>query len=406
MFNHRLLFCQGPKPEHFTDPEWEDKYYISARVLGLVRPGIDVIVLPGDNAEVRSFANFIARVIGLEGWQILYTTGQNYLLDADIGYELILTISKLFAEHSGQWLLAPYCGNAAFNYWASRYFPNISVLADDEEWADRMADKGILHPNAIPERRNVLMPYIGHLAQAVTPRGYTCDSKDELLLGAEMLHKAGIERLILKPRFTSAGFGTFFPTQAELEAYNFPEGGVVLEEVLNFQGVSSIQFYGTKLLPCPTDQLVRGAVFDGNIVPSRQPIEFQRQLMQAAQSVLDYIQPKGLGAFDFLDVDGVPYLVDPNLGRWTGGWISRWFHQIHAAWMVYQAWKIHPPSELSVDKYWKRLVSAGVAFIPGSNKPGVFPLCFLSGMWSMLIAFGHNHEELPSLVSEAERLLT
>ena len=397
------IFCHGPKPEHELDNDWADKYYIPGRVHSLVRPGLDHIVLPAGRSELEEFSAFCGKVLGLKSDQVLWTTGKDYLLDHGIQRELMPAMHRIVTERDS--VLVPYCVTGPFHGWGPSL--KVPIIGDSEDWARRHADKAILHPNAIPKNRDVGTPL---LRGVNVPKGFACENVEELMLAARLLKEQGVGELILKPRFSTAGEGMIKGVNAEqMEKYDFPMGGVVLEQCLKFEGVSSIQFLANHLLPCPTDQLVKDCVFMGNIVPSRKPARFQSELMHMAQEIVDQLGPKGLGALDFLEVENRPVFIDPNLGRWTGGWIGRRFHQMYAPKSCYQSWKL--PSKVndgnipSVFQFWEKLNSKGLAFNPQKPRTGIFPLCYLPKMWSMLVAVGQSPAEVDRLYDKAMECL-
>ena len=401
-WNYRLLYCQGPKPEWSDDPSVE-QWYVSARTLCLVRPGKDAIVLPSGRLGMQEFADFCRGILGLSQDQILWTSGQDYLLDEGIYKEQMPAIRKLIS--TGCWMLAPYCCTESFIRWASEL--KVPVLGDSLAWAKKYADKAILHPHVHSHKRPKELPILHGIN---VPQGWICDDRRDLEAAFCTMFTDGVGRFILKPRFSSAGEGIIrdITSWTQLEDYNFDQfGEVVLEEMLPYDGISSIQFYGQQLLAYPTDQLlsrIHPSKYAGNIVPSRKSAKFQRDLIEDAQCIIDQIKPQGLGALDFLSVDDEPRFIDPNLGRWTGGWIGRAFHMLVAPRKnCYKKWDMGP-EQLgipSVRKFWEKLESKGIAFKPASaGKSGVFPMCWLPNMWVTLIALGDTHEEVEILEAQ------
>lgn len=403
----RLLYAHGPKPE------WEDydpsveQWYVSARALCLVRPGKDAIVLPGNRSEMKEFADFCQKTLGLSEDQILWTSGQDYLLDDGIRKKQMAQVRKMTS--TGCWLLAPYCRTEPFNRWSSEL--NVPVLGDSVDWVKKYADKAILHPHVHSHKRPKELPILRGIN---VPKGWVCDDRRDLEAAFRAMSADGVGRFILKPRFLSAGEGTIrdATSWAQLEIYNFDQfGEVVLEEMLPYDGISSIQFYGEQLLPCPTDQFlsrIHPSKYAGNMVPSRKSASFQGVLIEEARRILGQIKPQGLGALDFLLVNDEPRFIDPNLGRWTGGWIGRAFHFLAAPQkLCYKKWDLDS-EELSIPgvwEFWSRLQKRGIAFDQKSNTSGIFPMCWLPNMWATLIAFGDTHAEVEALETQATECL-
>lgn len=398
----RLVVC-GARPEFALDADAGDNYYLPARMLATLREG-DVVVLPGENEALQEFASFVVRTIGLCAGQILWTSGKNYLLDADIGYELVPELVRLLGDGSG-WEILPYGVHSEFLRWAKR-FPEASILGDDEGWVDAFASKRILHP--APGTANGA----GKLASVPgvrVARGYACNNRDDLARAERLLQAAGVARFVVKPIFGATGEGIrFVDNPAELGAYEFPMGSVVLEEHLavdeNRNGViaPSVQFIGKHVLGAPFDQLVEGVAFAGNAHPSETSERFQQDMLVQTRAALNAIAPTGPGGFDFLSVKRKPVLVDPNLGRLTGAHPVRLFahHRAPGA-EALLSWKIHG-EKIGVDELWRRLEGKNIAF---SNGRGVFPLCYLPGLWSMLLAVGSSRSDVERMRAETNECL-
>ncbi len=405
-WNFRLLYCHGPKPEWKDDPSVE-QWYVSGRSLCLVRPGKDAIVLPGGKPEMKEFAEFCRKTLSLSQDQILWTSGHDYLLDDGIRKEQMTDIKKMTS--AGCWLLAPYCCTEPFDRWSSEL--KVPVLGDSASWIKKYADKAILHPHVHSHKRPEELPILHGIN---VPKGWICDDRRDLESAFYAMSADGVKRFILKPRFSSAGEGTIrdVTSWAQLEVHNFDQfGEVVLEEMLPYDSISSIQFYGRQLLACPTDQFlskVHPSKYAGNIVPSRKSASFQKALIEETHRILDQIRPQGLGALDFLSVNEEPRFIDPNLGRWTGGWIGRAFHLLAAPQkLCYKKWDLDPEKLdiPSVWEFWSRLQKKGVAFNQKSGTSGVFPMCWLPNMWATLIAIGDTHTEVETLEAQATECL-
>lgn len=139
-------------------------------------------------------------------------------------------------------------------------------------------------------------------------------------------------------------------------------------------------------------------------MPSTTSSEFQQELLEMTKRILQWLKPRGPGGFDFLSVNGKPVLIDPNVGRFTGAHPAKIFRSLYAPRMPFVCWKIEPNKNLGL--LWDELNTKNIAFtLSSSRRTGVFPLCYLQGMWGMLIAFGRNKEELMRLRAQAEECL-
>ena len=399
---YKRLWCHSPRPEYMLDEDWADRWYIPARVLPLVRPGSDMIVLPGGNYQTGKFVEFVREVIGLKERQILQTSGEDYLLDQGIRRELRSDLSRMLK--SPEWVIMPYSITPQFQEWTAGCC--CSVFGDDVEFAGKYGNKGILHP--APDMTTPFGELVGDCVPSVNiPRGFTCRNQDELYAAWEILARAGVESLLLKPIFGATGEGIRSVVQREEVAqYEFPMGPVILEERLRASSSCSVQFNGARLFGGITDQRVQEFAWEGNIVPTHLCSCVQDEILQATNELLSWLGARGLagpGGFDFVIEDEVPYLVDMNLGRFTGAHAPKIFRDLYASNSMLASWKIEPKK--SVFQFWDTLVNRGIAFRPNFSSSGVFPLCYLPGMWGMLLAFGESEVELESLRQEAEDCL-
>jgi len=402
-----LLYVHGPKWEYRTDED--DPHtasYIPARVLTLLRPDRDLIVVPGKNIYIREFANFCVQVLGLRSWQILFTSGKSYQVQTDAGKELVKELRAHMAK--AEWLLVPYAASDSMYKLASLL--DTKVLGDNPRWVKKFGTKGVLHPNAIPELRPRGLPLITEeVLDILVPRGYLATSSKELMVAHRLLEKEGVLVMILKPIIGSTGQGiTLINGRGDIEGYSFPLGPVVLEERLqidtNLAGdpISPALQYLRGLVSSPSDQIMRGLSHSGNRFPSCVSGTFRERFEGLATRVLAWTNPSGPGGFDVLSVQGKPVLVDINSGRWTGAHPPFLFRSMYAAGSHFISWKIMPRE--SIWEFWSRLRERGLALLPGVTKRGVFPLCYLPGMWGMLAAFGDSSEEAAYLAKEVDGL--
>ena len=215
--------------------------------------------------------------------------------------------------------------------------------------------------------------------------------------------------MMIKPVHGSTGEGIqTLRSAADILSYEFPMGDVLLEEKMNIdrdgQGneiAPSVQYIGNELHEGVTDQIIRGVAFSGNTLPSQTSAHFQKEMRAMAKRVLAWLKPKGPGGLDFFSVNGKPYLVDPNIGRFTGAHPARFFQELYAPGTNFMTWKTK--TTIPLPALWQKLENSGICFKPGSVQ-GVYPLCYLPGMWSMLIAFGDSREKLNYLKAKTDAL--
>lgn len=402
----RHLWVHGPKPEFEADQDWADRWYVPARTLPLVRKGVDVIVLPGGNEQTLQFAAFCKKMLGINEDHIIWTSGDHYLLDEAIQKEVFGEVK--FLVESGSWQMVPYSVTAPFQEWARGV--EAEVFGDSASWVSQFGSKAILHGCARidPSYQQQVFPFT---AGVKIPLGWVCRDLGELELGLNLLLDE-VERVILKPIHGTTGEGIIreITSFEEVSSYDFPMGVVVLEEELHADRDSegkviapSIQFMGQQLFGAVTDQALKGESFEGNMAPSITSKAFQKEMLEVAEKVLRWLKPQGPGGFDFLSVEGRPVLIDPNVGRFTGAHPAKIFQGLYAPGVPFLSWKVMPRRDL--DSFWSDLERRGVAFNPGGGGSGVFPLCYLPGMWGMLVAFGDGPGELLRLKAQAEELL-
>lgn len=399
---YKRLWCHSPRPEYVLDKDWADRWYIPARVLPLVRPGWDMIVLPGGNHQTARFTRFVCEVVGLKERQILQTSGRDYLLDHGIERELLPDLRRILSDP--EWMILPYSITREFRDWTTGCA--CFIFGDEVGFADKYGNKGILHP--APDMSTPFGELVGECVPGINiPRGFTCRNQAELEEAWRMLSEAGATNLLLKPIFGATGEG-ILPVrgEADFSGYAFQMGPVVLEERLCASSSCSVQFNGAQLFGDITDQRLQDFAWEGNMVPTHLSRCVQGAVLQSAEQMLAWLGTKGLsgpGGFDFVIEDGAPYLVDMNLGRFTGAHVPKLFRDLYASRSILASWKVNPGED--VFRFWDKLVSRGIAFRPNSSSTGVFPLCYLPGMWGMLLAFGESEAELESLRKEAEECL-
>jgi hypothetical protein len=395
----RFLYIHGPKPEYEADDDRDDRRYIPSRVIPLIRPGKDIIVLPDDDT-VRQFADFCADILGLDPWQTIFVPGNEYLME-DRSLRILGMLREFVSQ--GAWLGMPYSVTGQLLRVVETLGGNIRLFGDERSWIERFGGKDILHPNAFPDRRRGGLPLIRGVRVAA---GYVAGSQDELVRAYDLLRERNIRRMILKPTTSATGEGiTKDVTRGSLSSYRFPLGPVVLEECLEIDRdekgreiTPSIQFCGCRIGE-PTDQLLNGYAYAGNRGPCSASREFQEGFRSMTEQVLTWMRPQGPGGLDVLSVQGKPVLVDVNVGRWTGAHPIKFFRSLYARGAAFSCRKVVP--RYRIKEFWGELERLGIAFLPGESSSGIFPLCYLTGMWGMLAAFAPTVAEADELLQRA-----
>lgn len=406
----RRLWVHGVKPEFVLDDDPFDKWYIPGRTLSLVRARRDAIVLPGGNAPLREFARFCARWIGLEEWQILWTSGTKFVLDEEIFRELLPALQGTVGWRPQEWEIVPYAVTKPFLAWANG-FPTIPVFGDHAAFVARYSDKACLQPDTPGTKHCRVLPFLPEVVPELrVARGYAAYDCNDLQAAVRQLVDRGVTSFVIKPVFGTTGEGIKLGIELGdpvLDDYDFPMGPVILEEFLDIDQddtgrpiAPSVQYFGQTLFPGVTDQLCDGAVYQGNRFPSTTNAGFQEEMRTMAQGLLTHLRPNGPGGFDFLSVRGRPILSDPNVGRFTAAFPARLFADQYAPGSAFVCWKVDACR--GINEFWELLRSRGAAFQDGR---GVFPLCYLPGMWSMLGAFAQSPEALPRLQAVANECI-
>ena len=410
--NSRLLIIQDPKPEYeldLSDPH--ARAYIPARWAWFLKPD-DIIVLP-EYRGMREWWNFVRKVFGFSSRQAFFTSGKEFTMSGEL-LGRVSEIGRHVDSVSGSdALVFPYSRTKPLTAYTESRF---QVLGDPQSWARRHSDKGILHPTPSGVFRPQQLPLVTGIPVC---KCYTCRADErEILIAFRALKKSGVRKVIAKARNAAAGDGfvlDFTPEKLNAGTLNVWQGysGVVLEEMRENFVAGSLQFVGRETFSEPTLQITNGPNYSGNEVPARYSKRARRKILEVTETVLGQIKPQGPGAFDFLVEGDEVFLVDPNLGRTTGGMIGRFFRERYAPHSCYRAWKI-PAKLLSrmpdVETFYDRLARKGLQpdFALGRNSPemsGVFPLCYLQGIWGMLIAVGEDFAQVERFYEAAMECL-
>ena len=210
----RRVWCQGPHP---TSVVVDQRYYLPARCIPLVRPEMDIIILPGDHPSMREAWNLYKNLLGLSDNQVVWTRGLRFSLDEEITEDptvraKLLRCMREISEsrdvtgresvssgcskdrHSCNWLFLPYSATPAFLQWARPFISlaqekhsemTISIFGESYDWMLEFGDKGLLHRHMssldVPSVVEAIDPTIP------VPRGYVCKTIAELRAARSLL---------------------------------------------------------------------------------------------------------------------------------------------------------------------------------------------------------------------------
>jgi hypothetical protein len=175
------------------------------------------------------------------------------------------------------------------------------------------------------------------------------------------------------------------------------DDGIVLSPAVHYLGGS---IFGNGLV----DQIMVGTGYAG-WRRSEASKSFQATCSRAINKIVKAIAPRGPGGFDFLSVEGVPYLTDVNTGRFNGAHMPKLFMTLYAPKSTFYCFKYKPPVSLTASQFWFRLQSADIAFQPGESESGVFPLVYLRGLSGLYICVAPTDEEAVALAGQAKLCL-
>ena len=435
----RRLWCQSPKPEYDLPTQ---RYGMPARCIPLMRPQLDLIVLPGAHAPTLEAWCFYKAVLGLTDDQVIWTAGSKFNMDDNMDESTVETLVNRMESVSvpGQttWLLVPYCPTPNFLRWASPLVENsgglLTIFGESSEWLAKYGDKGGLHRKMSSLHEPSVLETID--PTIAVPRGFVCETVEELLAARELM--SDLPEVCIKPLSGATGEGIVLkPTLEFLKEYNFHMGAVNLEHCLNLdlddrgEAISPVLHYmGNKFCgDYMLDQIMDGCTYTGW---SRTAVsqEFQDESARVMTAYLEYSQPNGAGGVDFLSVDGKPLLTDINTGRFNGAHPAKLFHEAHAPpGSEFYCWKLSAAqmeemNGVGMMELWEALLEAGLGFSPASASAsasasaqagdfnarcsvssGVFPLISLRGLRYQFLVIGENQTETMALVHRAKEVL-
>eukprot|EP00056_Hartaetosiga_gracilis_P005169 m.82069 g.82069 ORF g.82069 m.82069 type:complete len:1309 (-) comp12075_c2_seq1:42-3968(-) len=403
----RRIWCGGARPEYRRETQ---RYNLPNRCIGLVRPKLDLIILPGNHKPTQEHWNLLKEIKGLSDDQVIFTSNEHFVMDDDINDDIVSRIKAVVTTNpKDKFTLVPYTITDRFERWSSQLSEvGVTVFGESLDWVSQYGHKGILH-------RNMWSLDVPSLMETFTPnitvaRGYTCRTQEHLVKAWELLE---CDQVVVKPVLGAAGEGILFISDVEqLRTYDFPMGDVLLEEFLQLDrsedGVvlsPAVHYYGNALVGKHlVDQIMVGVSYSG-WRKSQTSKNFTETCIRATKKILKAFKPRGPGGFDFLSVDGIPYLTDVNTGRFNGAHYPKMFHEMFAKDKAFYVFKHKPPPTLSATQFWLRLQSSDIAFVPGQSEAGVFPLIYLRGLSGLYIALANTEEEAADLAVECKLLM-
>ena len=266
----RRVWCQSPKPEYKAE---EQRYCMPGRCIPLMRPDVDLIVLPGNHGPTAEAWEVYKGILGLSDSQVVWTSGSLFNMDDDMCSDTVRTLEAKMTEAAGaHWLLLPYCPTPNFYRWASPLVSRLdgaaSMFGETTEWLAKYGDKGLLHRKISSLDTPCMIEEID--PTIAVPKGYVCETVDELLEARKLL--ADVEHVCIKPLAGATGVGIVLkPSLKDLQEYNFHMGPVSLEEYLNLdtdergEAISPVlhymgnKFCGNYML----DQIMLGTMYLG-----------------------------------------------------------------------------------------------------------------------------------------------
>lgn len=441
----RRVWCQSPKPEYELETQ---RYAMPARCIPLLRPELDVIVLPGAHPPTLEAWYFYKAVLGLSDEQVIWTPGSQFNMDDDMDAATVDALARRMEmlstgkpEMARSWMLVPYCPTPNFMRWAEELIAHplfagdkpvvTSWFGETAEWLAKFGNKGMLHRKVSdldsPSMIETIDPTIP------VPRGYVCETVEDLLKARELMKD--LPDVCIKPLSGATGVGIVLkPSLEDLEKYTFSMGPVNLEEYLALdldergEAVSPVLHYmGNKFCgDYMLDQIMDGCAYIGwqRTAVSQ---SFQTEAERVMSKFLDYAQPSGAGGVDFLSVDGKPLLTDINTGRFNGAHPAKLFHEAHAPDdCEFFCWKLSHDemakmTGVGMHNIWEKLCEAGLAFMPNAAtfageagetgkhgeavQTGVFPMVGLRGLRYQFLAIGTDKAETAAIVFRAKEVI-
>ena len=398
---------------HSTAPSFQNRsdevrYKIPARSLALADLN-STVVLP-NTPELKKLVEFYETVLWQAKLDCIWTDDLHFEIDVEIDKNE--EIKAQLSDRSSRWGDSIQISSYSPNKYTSRWVASLGV--DVEPWEESPAFRQLFrHKRSLHRSMSTLStPALVEEAIGVrVPKGYICATSEELVQAYWLLKEEGIENFILKPLSGSGGRGiTPISDVAQLQEEVVTQA-VILEERLSLdyneltgcERNCSVQFLNGEIYGTLTSQLLDGVSWHGALVPSVESYEFQQDVFNQSKAMLELFinyKMKGMGGLDFLSSGGKAYLVDSNLGRYTGIHFGKKFASVHAPKMAFSCQQF-PTFGNSVFELWKLLERDGLNF-NRETQWGVFPLVHLPNLYTMMIAFADSSAEALELIQQAK----
>ena len=404
----RRIWCGSARPEYRRETQ---RYNLPGRCISMLRKDLDYVILPGNHTGMRELWEFARDVMGLRDDQAIFTSNEHFVMDDDIDDDIVSRIKAIVTTNpKDKFCLVPYCVTANFERWSTQLKEmGVAVFGEEFDWVNEYGHKGILHRHMSNLDQPSIMEQVAPNVRVA--RGYTCSTTEELVKAWELLQ---CEMVVVKPVFGAAGEGILFVSDVEvLKSYDFAMGDVILEEFLALDRSSdgivlspAVHYFGsTPVGRGLVDQIMVGTGYAGWRRSQASKV-FQQTCTRAMTKILKALKPKGPGGFDFLSVEGLPFLTDVNTGRFNGAHYPKVFLDMYAGDKTFYCFKFKPPPGLKVRQFWYRLQSSDIAFTPGVSESGVWPLIYLRGLSGLYIAVAKTDREAYNLYQQAKICLT
>lgn len=395
------------------------------RPVCLVRPGQDVIVLPGGQENVADFWEFAKEVLGLNSDQAIFTTSREALCLDDAVDDAVVNQIKDFIEAKTtgrQIVVVPKAVSANFQQWMAKLdVASAKVFGEDADWSSKWGKKNALFRQAsTPDELSAIEKLI--VNRCSIRRGYICHTPEELVAAFNLLERKPSEKAWICPVDCHEGrFSKTVGSVEEVKLYHFCDGSVFLSKVQSLDKAADglpITVTVTYMKGAIFGQGFNDTVYMGNkkqgIRPSVTSPEFQAQITKITDFLLREMKPQGPGSFEFGMIGGRLHLMDMESNNMTMMHHAKLFGEMYAPGKSICAWNSHPPADVDVWTFWSRMSARGLAFNPARKEKtvGVFPILFLKASsttghngQATFIAIGETSDELHELKERAEEAL-
>lgn len=398
---------------HSTAPSFVNRspqvrYKIPARSLALA--DLDSTLVLPDTPELKELVGFYETVLWREKLDCIWTDDLHFEMDVEIDQneKIKAQLRERCSRLNVPIKISSYSPNKYTTQWVRELGKEVEPWGESANFKQLFRHKRSLHRTIA----SISTPALVEQAEEVrVPKGYICATTEELVQAYWLLKEEGVENFILKPLSGSGGRGiTAIDDITQLEQSDLTQPSI-LEERLNLdynvltgcERNCSVQFWNGEIYGALTSQLIEGVSWHGAVVPSVESYEFQQDVLNQAKAMLDLFTKygmKGMGGLDFLSSGGKAYLVDSNLGRYTGIHFGKKFASVHAPKMAFSCQQF-PTFASSVFDLWKLLERDGLNF-NAETQWGVFPLVHLPNLYTMMIAFADSSAEALELIQQAK----